>query len=150
MAGYPDGGTVLDPFGGNGTTAGVALAHGRKAILCELNPDYAALVPDWIQWVLDHYGKRRPANDNQLERAVSAVSEWRNEAGTNRTPHAPSGLQEYQGLTNDFQEYQGLSRNLNGAWIQGDSGHEKPAKSLDLRDFCVVAEEGLEPPTRGL
>jgi DNA modification methylase len=39
---------VLDPFGGSGTTAGVALKHGRKAILCELNPDYAALVPDRI------------------------------------------------------------------------------------------------------
>lgn len=39
---------VLDPFGGSGTTAGVALKNGRKAILCELNPDYAALVPDRI------------------------------------------------------------------------------------------------------
>ena len=39
------GGTVLDPFGGSGTTAGVALRHGRKAVLCELNPEYAALVP---------------------------------------------------------------------------------------------------------
>ena len=44
LAGCPPGGTVLDPFGGSGTTAGVALKHGRNAILCELNPDYAALV----------------------------------------------------------------------------------------------------------
>lgn len=44
LAGCPVGGTVLDPFGGSGTTAGVALKHGRNAILCELNPDYAALV----------------------------------------------------------------------------------------------------------
>jgi DNA modification methylase len=36
--------TVLDPFGGSGTTAGVAVKHGRNAILCELNPEYAALV----------------------------------------------------------------------------------------------------------
>ena len=44
LAGCPVGGTVLDPFGGSGTTAGVALKHGRNAILCEMNPDYAALV----------------------------------------------------------------------------------------------------------
>lgn len=45
LAGSPVGGTVLDPFGGSGTTAGVALKHGRKAVLCELNPDYAAMIP---------------------------------------------------------------------------------------------------------
>lgn len=48
LAGSPVGGTVLDPFGGSGTTAGVALKHGRKAILCELNPAYAALMPERI------------------------------------------------------------------------------------------------------
>jgi len=30
--------TVLDPFGGSGTTAEVALSHGRRAIVIELNP----------------------------------------------------------------------------------------------------------------
>jgi len=49
LAGCPAGGTVLDPFGGSGTTAGVAVKHGRKAILCELNPEYAALVPDRVR-----------------------------------------------------------------------------------------------------
>lgn len=49
LAGCPAGGTVLDPFGGSGTTAGVALKHGRNAVLCELNPDYAALVPDRVR-----------------------------------------------------------------------------------------------------
>lgn len=44
LAGCPSGGVVLDPFGGSGTTAGVAAAHGRTAILCELNPEYAQLV----------------------------------------------------------------------------------------------------------
>lgn len=43
LAGCPKDGTVLDPFGGSGTTALVALEEGRKAILCELNPDYIAL-----------------------------------------------------------------------------------------------------------
>lgn len=51
LAGCPAGGTVLDPFGGSGTTAGVALKHGRKAILCELNRDYAALMPERIRWI---------------------------------------------------------------------------------------------------
>lgn len=44
LAGCPVGGTVLDPFGGSGTTAGVAIKHGRKAVLCELNPEYVELV----------------------------------------------------------------------------------------------------------
>jgi DNA modification methylase len=35
--------TVLDPFGGSGTTAMVAEQLGRDAILIELNPDYIAL-----------------------------------------------------------------------------------------------------------
>jgi site-specific DNA-methyltransferase (adenine-specific) len=48
LAGCPVGGTVLDPFGGSGTTAGVAVKHGRNAVLCELNPAYAALVPDRV------------------------------------------------------------------------------------------------------
>ncbi len=48
LAGCPVGSTVLDPFGGSGTTAGVAVKHGRNAVLCELNPEYAALIPDRV------------------------------------------------------------------------------------------------------
>lgn len=44
LAGCPEGEAVLDPFGGSGTTAGVAVKHGRRAVLCELNPDYAAMI----------------------------------------------------------------------------------------------------------
>lgn len=40
-AGCPVGGTVLDPFGGAGTTGLVADRMGRDAILIELNPEYA-------------------------------------------------------------------------------------------------------------
>src|SRR4029077_12418137 len=43
LAGCPIGGTVLDPFGGAGTTGLVADRLGRNAILIELNPDYAAM-----------------------------------------------------------------------------------------------------------
>lgn len=43
LAGCPAGGTVLDPFGGAGTTGLVADRLGRNAILIELNPEYAAM-----------------------------------------------------------------------------------------------------------
>lgn len=43
LAGSRPGDLVLDPFGGSGTTAQVALQHGRRAVLCELNPEYVAL-----------------------------------------------------------------------------------------------------------
>lgn len=40
----PIPGVVLDPFGGSGTTGQVALEEGRNTILCELNPEYIALM----------------------------------------------------------------------------------------------------------
>ena len=43
LAGCPAGGTVLDPFGGAGTTGLVAGRLQRDAVLIELNPDYAAM-----------------------------------------------------------------------------------------------------------
>jgi DNA modification methylase len=42
-AGCPEGGTVLDPFAGSGTTLAVAAELGRNGIGCELNPEYIAL-----------------------------------------------------------------------------------------------------------
>lgn len=51
--------TVLDPFGGSGTTAGVAEAHGRRAILCELSPDYVELMPDRIAMVIESLRKSK-------------------------------------------------------------------------------------------
>ncbi len=42
-AGCPEGGTVLDPFAGSGTTLAVAAELGRSAIGCELNPEYIRL-----------------------------------------------------------------------------------------------------------
>ena len=51
LAGCPKAGTVLDPFGGAGTTGLVADRLGRSAILIELNPEYVAIA------------ERRLAND---------------------------------------------------------------------------------------
>ncbi|VCY58082.1 Modification methylase DpnIIB [Pseudomonas aeruginosa] len=43
LAGAPRGGLVLDPFGGAGTTGLVAMQEGRRSVLIELNPEYAAI-----------------------------------------------------------------------------------------------------------
>ncbi len=59
-AGCPVGGTVLDPFGGAGTTGLVADQLQRHAVLCELNPEYIAIA------------RRRIAADAPLFAEVSA------------------------------------------------------------------------------
>jgi DNA modification methylase len=43
LAGSRPGDIVLDPFMGSGTTAAVALQHGRQYLGCELNPEYGHL-----------------------------------------------------------------------------------------------------------
>ncbi len=49
LAGCPKDGTVLDPFGGAGTTGLVADRLGRNAILIELNPEYADMAKRRIE-----------------------------------------------------------------------------------------------------
>ena len=44
LAGSPEGGVVLDPFGGSGTTGQVADGFNRDAILCELSQDYVEIM----------------------------------------------------------------------------------------------------------
>lgn len=46
MAGSRIGDTILDPFGGSGTTAAVALEYGRNAVLIDLNPKNELLMRD--------------------------------------------------------------------------------------------------------
>ena len=48
LAGTNAGDVVLDPFMGSGTTAAVALQHGRQYLGCELNPEYGALQQERI------------------------------------------------------------------------------------------------------
>jgi DNA modification methylase len=48
LAGSRVGDVVLDPFMGSGTTAAVALQHGRTYLGCELNPEYGALQQERI------------------------------------------------------------------------------------------------------
>jgi DNA modification methylase len=49
LAGSKPGDTVLDPFGGAGTTGVVAQKHGRNAVLIELNPAYSAMADKRIE-----------------------------------------------------------------------------------------------------
>ena len=46
LAGCPNSGVVLDPFGGAGTTGLVADRLGRDSVLIELNKDYAKIADD--------------------------------------------------------------------------------------------------------
>lgn len=48
LAGCPEGGTVLDPFGGSGTTGLVADRLNRNAVLIELNQEYAEMARERI------------------------------------------------------------------------------------------------------
>ena len=73
--------TVLDPFGGSGTTAGVALYHRRNAILCELNPEYAAMVPGRIDDVILRMRKReaKRAAKKQAKPLANQKTLWSDE-----------------------------------------------------------------------
>ncbi len=57
LAGCPEGGTVLDPFGGSGTTGIVAAQHNRNAVLLELNQEYIDLANARINKELGMFGQ---------------------------------------------------------------------------------------------
>lgn len=48
LAGCPEGGTVLDPFTGSGTTGAVAKRLGRNFVGMEINPEYWKMATDRI------------------------------------------------------------------------------------------------------
>ena len=48
MAGSPEGGTVLDPFCGSGTTGVVAVGLGRRFVGIELNQEYCRMAEERI------------------------------------------------------------------------------------------------------
>jgi DNA modification methylase len=53
LAGSRPGDIVLDPFMGSGTTAAVAIKHGRQYLGCELNPEYGALQAERINEAME-------------------------------------------------------------------------------------------------
>lgn len=63
LAGCPPDGLVLDPFGGAGTTALVALRHGRRCDIIELSPEYAEIARRRIEmdWMGEDERKRQRA-----------------------------------------------------------------------------------------
>lgn len=58
LAGSRPGDIVLDPFMGSGTTAEVAILHGRQFLGCELNPDYKPLQDERISRAMAEYAVR--------------------------------------------------------------------------------------------
>ena len=74
LSSCPIGGVCLDPFAGVGTVGLVALAHDRRAILIEANPDYCADADRKIRTELDQYKheieKRRTAEHHDVSDAV--------------------------------------------------------------------------------
>ena len=63
LAGCPEGGTVLDPFFGSGTTGVVCKELNRKCIGIELNPEYAKLA----QARVDGFEKRSEIASARME-----------------------------------------------------------------------------------
>lgn len=57
LAGCPEGGTVLDPFAGSGTTGMVALTHGRRAVLHELSEEYVKLARERLSYSANWQGR---------------------------------------------------------------------------------------------
>lgn len=60
LAGSRPGDIVLDPFMGSGTTAAVALKHGRQYLGCELNSDYEPLQTQRIEATASPPRPRKP------------------------------------------------------------------------------------------
>lgn len=54
----PEGGTVLDPFLGSGTTAVAATLEKRNWVGCELTPDYWGIIEARVQWAKDDVAYR--------------------------------------------------------------------------------------------
>ena len=67
LAGCPEGGTVLDPFSGSGTTGEVSVKHGRRYVGCELNPDYVGLS---LKRIGDELGKTALLDGRRIKRAT--------------------------------------------------------------------------------
>ena len=51
----PEGGTVLDPFAGSGTTLCAAMLENRHSIGCELTAEYLPIIHGRVQWAIDEY-----------------------------------------------------------------------------------------------
>lgn len=71
LAASKPGQVVLDPFMGSGTTAAVAIEHGRQYIGCELNTTYSELQMQRIKAANDNY---KAANDNNQLNLLQGIA----------------------------------------------------------------------------
>lgn len=91
LAGSRPGDVVLDPFMGSGTTAAVAIQHGRQFIGCELNSDYKPLQDERIASARMPIGapkrpvrKQKPEADNDdLQMSIFTDEQLRAISGAN-------------------------------------------------------------------
>lgn len=68
LAGSKEGDIIFDPFMGSGTTAGVALAHNRQYLGCDLNPEYQHLHSDRIKQVVEYINKKQKEESKQSKK----------------------------------------------------------------------------------
>jgi len=79
LAGCPEGGTVLDPFAGAGTTGLVAVRNRREFVGIELNPEYAAMARDRIETDV-RLGHRPPNRERSMTGQCDLFDVLRGEA----------------------------------------------------------------------
>lgn len=75
-AGSPEGGIVLDPFNGSGTTGVAAITHGRRYIGIELNPDYVSIAKRRIEeriYAIEHPGDIRSTGAVTIREGQSSL-----------------------------------------------------------------------------
>lgn len=72
------GDTVLDPFGGSGTTGIAALELGRNAILIELNPSYVKISKERPKWHASPVRSNSYLSVSSLEQChAQSMRSWR-------------------------------------------------------------------------
>lgn len=59
LAGCPQDGTVIDPFGGSGTTVAVAILNDRNGVAVELNPEYIPLIDKRVNEAIKTHAERQ-------------------------------------------------------------------------------------------
>jgi len=67
----PQGGTVLDPFLGSGTTAVSAILEGFNAIGCEMTEDYYPIIEGRINWAKSERLKESEGAENGEENKIN-------------------------------------------------------------------------------
>ncbi len=89
LASCPEGGVILDPFGGSGTIGLLARQHRRHFILCDLSEENVNLARERICNGITKDDKQRLATANDCS-AVENELRLRQTAGTSHSPLPPT------------------------------------------------------------